>query len=775
MLSPTAVHSNGKNHSTTRTLGLLEEQRQLQEMEFESSASIISVASTSTTTPTPTTTPSPSPTQKGLPYGRIQHHWDIPLSSPPLTTPPPKSPSKHKQLSTTSPHEQSMMNSIRSPFGSNGSATSTIKGMEWKRLQPCAVARLDMASTVVWKEGTGNTNKPTKHHSSSPLPFGVLVVGGRSEELDLQAMDNVELLEWSSKRWRQLPSLNQSRCGCAVAAVETTFYIFGGVGATNLEDTSWVETLEMGGKAWIPIVTSPMPTSRWHPAAVSLPHHEEIVVLGGRDPKHWTELDTVHSFDTETHQWTSLTSMSRPRFACGATRITDSKLLVCGGYDGNEWCASCEMFDFTENQWHPVQDMPLSGLQFVTATTLTDEFVLVSGQRDDLGEGGSVWMVYHIPTNDWVTLPVFPPNVAEELVGCTLAAIGGKYVLAVGGTDADGLPTKNTRISTNVMTVVHMAMNGGLVPTHVEDVTIQSYRSNSSGSRQTDPTASTQGSRSYSQRQFAPTNSPSNLKSPKFGYCDSYPLWTGPVSHIQVVDQSSSVRSGHSLESASEEGSTQFLDCSYEDILAQYSASTGMDTASYQLISPTRSTRPKKNSSSQSIKKRETVHDIQIIDGNGTSVIYSGHVLGGRPSGKGRMTWENGDSYSGGFKHGQRHGKGCQSYANGRQYEGRFVSNYAHDPNGSMTWKDGTLYVGAFVQGKRTGNGIQRFPTGVRYEGEFVNGKYHGHGVCSFADGSMYTGEWIHGKAHGTGVLRDKHRTILYSGMWQNDSPVEER
>jgi hypothetical protein len=252
------------------------------------------------------------------------------------------------------------------------------------------------------------------------------------------------------------------------------------------------------------------------------------------------------------------------------------------------------------------------------------------------------------------------------------------------------------------------------------------------------------------------------------------PSWAGPVSHIQLVDQTtSSVTSAQTGDSAlQEDGSSQFMQWGYEDAATEeYSASTGMEGSSYQLTSPTR---PKKSRSSGSIKKRQTVQDIQIVDGHGMHVVYSGHVLNGRPSGKGRMTWENGDSYSGGFKHGQRHGKGCQSYSDGRQYEGRFVSNFAHDSNGSMTWKDGTIYVGAFVQGKRTGNGIQRFPSGVRYEGEFVNGKYHGHGACLFADGSMYNGEWIHGKAHGTGVLRDKHRKILYSGMWQNDSPVDD-
>jgi hypothetical protein len=833
-LSPTARHSNRKHHSATTTMGDDDDDDDDQHHHNRHHRSQHGLLVEDVDAATATPTPSPSPPQQPSSSFRLRRsHPEFPLSPPPLST-PNTSPSKYNRtfVSTmTTPF-------MKSPTVAN-SMMPVIKGVEWKRLQPCSVARQDMASTVVLQSSQSSS-------SPSSNPLGILVVGGRSEELDRAAMETVELLDWSSKRWRTLPSLNQARCGCAVASIEDTFYVFGGVGSSNLEDTSWVETLTMGGKAWIPIVTSPMPHgSRWHPSAVALPFHEEIIVLGGRDPASWNELATVYSFDTEAHQWTGLANMSRPRFACGATRLTDSTLLVCGGYDGTEWTATCEIYDFTTNLWSSDEDgvssMPLQGLQFVTATAITEEFVLVTGQRDDAllsssssggtnnssgdsngGSGGSVWMVYHTAANEWITLPVFPPSIAEEMVGCTVVAVAGKYVLAIGGTEVDGLPTKNTRISTNLMTVLHMAMNGGSSSMYgADEVTVDSYRSNSSSSKRTDPTVGSRESYSHSHHRNGSSNSslggggcgdalgagpsgaqhspwtisPVNSSPNAFRQQSNYfkrgsvdsdkeavsggaspttnpyapPIWAGPVSHIQLVDQSSSVMSYKSGDSTHE---SQFLGGSYDDALSEeWSASTGMDSASYQLRSPTRP--PTQHRSSHKIK-RQIVQGIQIVDGNGIHVVYSGHVLYGRPSGKGRMTWENGDSYSGGFKHGQRHGKGCQAFTDGRQYEGRFVSNFAHDPNGSMTWKDGTLYVGAFVQGKRTGSGIQRFPTGVRYEGEFVNGKYHGHGICCFADGSIYNGEWIHGKAHGSGILRDNRGSVLYSGLWQDDSPVND-
>ncbi|KAL3912327.1 MAG: hypothetical protein SGARI_001215 [Bacillariaceae sp.] len=471
--------------------------------------------------------------------------------------------------------------------------------------------------------------------------------------------------------------------------------------------------------------------------------------------------------------------MSRPRFACGATRMTDSILFVAGGYDGSEWTATCEMYDYEKNVWkssEEIADMPMEDIQFVTATTLTEDFVLVSGQVE---EGSVVVMVYQISKDEWTTLHVFPPAVAEELAGSTVACVDSKYMLAIGGTDTDGLATKNTRITSNLLDVISRAIHGPLpgLKLPFDDSTIQTYRSGATSKN--NRTASTghmtpeefqnsflNNSFSHSHSGYSPTGAA--LKRDKFDV-DRHMMSPGrstggPVRQIDIY-QHQQGNSGSLSDSVSE---MENPNLNYYD--EDHSESNFSDNFSDQFQSPR-----SRNGSGHRPKKpvRQTVHDFEMVDTNGLTVHYSGGMVKGKPYGKGRMSWENGDIYSGGFKHGQRHGKGSQSFADGRQYEGRFIANYPHDPNGNMTFKDGTIYVGAFVQGKRTGQGIQRFSTGVRYEGEFVNGKYHGQGVCCFADGSMYDGEWIHGRAHGKGVLHDQRGTVLYSGLWQDDSPVE--
>ncbi|KAL3917170.1 MAG: hypothetical protein SGILL_004842 [Bacillariaceae sp.] len=652
--------------------------------------------------------------------------------------------------------------------------------MEWKHLQPCSVARQDMASTCVKNPKNGNT-------------MGMLVVGGRSTEE--AALSNTQLFDWSSKRWRPLPPLRSARCGCAVASIGKTFYVFGGTGSSEEGDAASssnqasaqqageaapsvggvdtgtsVETFTMGCKAWTTL-DSKMEQARWHPSAVAL-EDGIIVVLGGRDPDQWTELDCAVKFDTSTASFEELPKMNSPRFACGATQIGAHTLFVAGGYDGSEWTSSCEIYDAKENEWSSagsINEMPVKDLEFVSASSLCEDFLLVSGQRSDVEEGSVVVMVYQISRNEWTVLQVFPPSVADELAGSTMTCVDSKYILAVGGTDTEGLATKNTRTTSNLLDVIHKALN---VPSHfalpqikslMDDCTVVTYNSKATSQAGNNNRSVPAAPQDTSHGAYSPSGP--SLKKP---FVDAErmmmsPYHKQPVKHIDIIASgSNSMSSGMSELDASsghlEEDHSEFALHSMDPLLSPRRGSDHRSTG---------------GSSSRS-GKRQSVHDFEMVDTNGSVVIYTGGMVKGKPYGRGRMSWENGDCYTGGFKHGQRHGKGTQSFADGKQYEGRFMANSAHDPNGNMTFNDGTIYVGAFVQGRRTGMGIQRFPSGVRYEGEFVNGKYHGNGSCCFADGSIYEGEWIHGTAHGSGTLKDNRGAILFSGMWQNDSPVEE-
>lgn len=82
------------------------------------------------------------------------------------------------------------------------------------------------------------------------------------------------------------------------------------------------------------------------------------------------------------------------------------------------------------------------------------------------------------------------------------------------------------------------------------------------------------------------------------------------------------------------------------------------------------------------------------------AIVYQGTVLAHKPSGQGKLTFDNGDSYQGEFKDGLFHGKGT------------FVS------------KEGWTYVGEFQKGVAEGQGKLTTEANIVYEGRFEEGIY---------------------------------------------------
>lgn len=533
---------------------------------------------------------------------------------------------------------------------------------------------------------------------------------------------------------------------------------------------------------------TPMPNARWCASAVSFPFHSDIVLLGGRDPSSWKELCSADAYDTETKEWRPLSNMNRPRFGCGATRITPSTLLVAGGYDGNEWTTSCEVYDYSNDEWTSVPDMPLA-MQFCTATTLDTDFVVVSGQallEDDVSSEvseGSPLLVYQISQEEWTVLDssTTTPAAADAVTGSVMLAVNGTYVVAVGGTDPEGVAVKSTRISSNLMAVLtaaSAAKEDGLsyvaVPPNkitndddaADDVTIATFKSTSSVSRNTSMSHLSSDDDGlvpwWASPQKFKNMTNDDVISPmmaKYHRTSSKRL-NVPMGDVALVEKFSP-RGRRTRAGDDHSGFGDHSNHCAESVASSVGTSRSA-------MSGSRSPVPGKNRK----ERRTAVEAMETTDADGVPVLYTGSIQEGRPHGKGKMVWESGDTYVGSVRHGWRHGRGCHSFRDGRQYEGRFVSNEMEDANGQMTWKDGTIYLGSFMGGKRTGQGIQRFPTNVRYEGSFLDGKYSGYGVCVFADGSMYDGEWVQGKAHGRGKVIATDGKVLHNGMWQNDSPV---
>lgn len=213
-------------------------------------------------------------------------------------------------------------------------------------------------------------------------------------------------------------------------------------------------------------------------------------------------------------------------------------------------------------------------------------------------------------------------------------------------------------------------------------------------------------------------------------------------------------------------------------------------------------------------------------DGDGTTTYsdnrkHKGNYKNGEITGKGKMTYANGDKfygnfnkdnieegcfinvngelYRGNFSHNMRHGQGWLVFPNGRRYEGTFKDNEIDGDGKMFNNEKGEKYRGNFVAGKKHGDGTMEFCDGKKFVGDYAEdlmieglttypngdiykGKLDKNGKRSdqtkaaqlfFANGGKYTGLFKGDKMHGCGEYifpkHDPQGRLKYYGKFSND------
>jgi hypothetical protein len=127
---------------------------------------------------------------------------------------------------------------------------------------------------------------------------------------------------------------------------------------------------------------------------------------------------------------------------------------------------------------------------------------------------------------------------------------------------------------------------------------------------------------------------------------------------------------------------------------------------------------------SENDENDENDENHELVDFDPNRIIgYDGEVdNSGRPNGKGKAIYANGDKYVGQFVHGVREGKGTMQYHNGTKYWGWFKNNQRYGVEA-----------------------VQVTATGHKYHGQFLNDVYHGLGTWTYPNGLYGTGQWENG------------------------------
>ncbi len=131
-------------------------------------------------------------------------------------------------------------------------------------------------------------------------------------------------------------------------------------------------------------------------------------------------------------------------------------------------------------------------------------------------------------------------------------------------------------------------------------------------------------------------------------------------------------------------------------------------------------------------------------------------------SGKGILTYKDGQVFDGNLVRGERQGFGTLFWRSGKRYSGDWMDD---KPRGFATIDYGTVaaadasgpkyYRGRVHDGEPHGVGTMEYRNGERYSGEFKRGERDGLGTYIYLDPpGRYEGGWLAGKKHGRAIVQ---------------------
>lgn len=228
-----------------------------------------------------------------------------------------------------------------------------------------------------------------------------VVIGGRRAITSYDHLPSSEIYDDQTQQWSDLPNpLPNARVYCGAASSEEKIYVVGGIDSLA-ESTSELSELDTRTWKWQQLPSMKQP--RWACASVAVGGF--IYVFGGigstkqKDPR----LDSAERYNINTKKWEDLPRMPTKRTAFSAVAV-ENKIYIIGGYNGEKWLASVQVFDIQSQTWHdtPVPDMPTarSGCAAVAVGFL----IVVTGGRENMNNNLSSVEVLDTTKNQWKTL-----------------------------------------------------------------------------------------------------------------------------------------------------------------------------------------------------------------------------------------------------------------------------------------------------------------------------------------------------------------------------------
>jgi N-acetylneuraminic acid mutarotase len=256
-------------------------------------------------------------------------------------------------------------------------------------------AELYDPSTGTWS-ATGSMVAARSGHTAMLLPDGkVLVAGGNTG-----VQSSAELYDPSTGTWTATGNMVTARSGhTATLLPDGKVLVAGGYDVTtppgiggSPEIVAKAELYDPSTGTWS--ATGSMSTARRDHTATRLTNGKVLVVGGYRNAIPGYDsgpapLNTAELYDPRTRTWSATGSIQSARAHHGATLLPDGKALV---EYGDFLVAWADLYDPSEGTWTAIWSPDIGG--FVTATLLADGAVLTTFERQDTA-------LYDPATDSW--------------------------------------------------------------------------------------------------------------------------------------------------------------------------------------------------------------------------------------------------------------------------------------------------------------------------------------------------------------------------------------
>ena len=232
--------------------------------------------------------------------------------------------------------------------------------------------------------------------------------------------NSVYRYEWRGEKWEELPSCPYRGSGLVIIDGKLTAV----GGQDGLHYTNKLLTLRQ--KKWVEKYP-PMNTVHSYPAVVSTSDGEYLIVIGGYGGDHWTA--TIELFQVKSRRWYKLTDLPQPLPLPSATICGDQLNVI--GRDANGYSSSLQALSSSDQpitspltlSWKPLPPLPVT---LSTAATLCGQLVVIGGRR----RGGSpVNSIHQLVDGQWVKIG----SMATGRSSCLVVSPSPDTIIIVGG------------------------------------------------------------------------------------------------------------------------------------------------------------------------------------------------------------------------------------------------------------------------------------------------------------------------------------------------------